>query len=139
MPDVGTDAVEPVGAVEGEAVDAVEPVGPRDTAPEPRRRFRLWPRTVRVRITAIATIAFAIALSAAAVGLVRFVHNELNDRIHETNQQQLNQLVAAAQQGTYPAPTPEARCVPVVGGLICPTNRYPSREGYYATSEIVRT
>ena len=39
-----------------------------------------------VRLTLVATLVFAIAFSAAAFGLVRVVHNNLVDRIEETNQ-----------------------------------------------------
>ncbi len=55
-------------------------------------RRRWWPQSVRVRLTIVATLAFAITFSAAAFGLVRLVHNNLVDRIEETNQQQLDEL-----------------------------------------------
>jgi signal transduction histidine kinase len=61
------------------------------------RRFHLWPRTVRARITVVATLAFAIAISAAAFGLVALVRTNLNDSIQATNQRQLNELQAAVQ------------------------------------------
>ena len=48
---------------------------PSDGAPAPS-----WPQTVRVRLTVVATLAFAIAISAAAFGLVRLVHNNLIDQ-----------------------------------------------------------
>ena len=58
-----------------------------------------WPQTVRVRLTIVATLAFAITISAAAFGLVRLVHSNLVDRIEETNQQQLDYLQAQIERG----------------------------------------
>lgn len=64
---------------------------------EPQRSFHLWPRTVRARITVVATLAFAIAISAVAFGLVSLVRSNLNDSIEATNQRQLDQLQAQLQ------------------------------------------
>jgi signal transduction histidine kinase len=67
---------------------------------EDLRPKRHWfPQTVRVRLTIVATLAFAVTLSIAAFGLVRFVHNNLVDRIEETNQQQLDYLQAQVASG----------------------------------------
>jgi hypothetical protein len=71
-------------------------VVPEDT-PAPKRRH-LWPQSVRVRLTVLASLVFAIALSAAAFGLVRVVHNHLVDRIHQTNNEQLDALAAQLQR-----------------------------------------
>jgi signal transduction histidine kinase len=82
----------------------------------PRRHF--WPQTVRVRLTVIATLAFAITLSAAAFGLVRLVHNNLIDRIQETNQHQLDELTAAVNRGDIQPPA-DGRvycCIPDAAG-----------------------
>ena len=57
-----------------------------------QRRRHWWPQSVRVRLTVVATLAFAITLSAAAFGLVKLVRTNLVDRIQETNQQQLDVL-----------------------------------------------
>ena len=43
-----------------------------------------WPQSVRVRLTIIATLAFAITITAAAFGMVRLVRTNLVDRIEET-------------------------------------------------------
>jgi signal transduction histidine kinase len=64
-----------------------------------------WPQTVRVRLTIIATLAFAITISFAAFGLVRLVHNDLLDKIAETNQSQLDELQAAVKSGDVGPPT----------------------------------
>ena len=46
------------------------------------------------------TLVFAIALSAAAFGLVQVAHNNLVDRIEHTNQAQLDALQAQRRTGT---------------------------------------
>ena len=66
---------------------------------EPKRRLRLWPQSVRVRLTVIATLAFAITISFAAFGLVQLVRTNLVDRIQETNQAQLDVLQGQIDQG----------------------------------------
>jgi signal transduction histidine kinase len=66
---------------------------------EEKRRRKWWPQTVRVRLTIVATLAFAITISAAAFGLVRLVHNNLVDRIEETNQSQLDYLQRQVDSG----------------------------------------
>lgn len=68
--------------------------------PEPHHRW--WPQSVRVRLTVVATLVFAIAMSAAAFGLVKVVHNNLVDRIEHTNQAQLDALQAQLEHGTDP-------------------------------------
>jgi signal transduction histidine kinase len=73
-----------------------------DDAIESRRSW--WPQTVRVRLTIIATLAFAITISLAAFGIVRLVHNDLLDKISETNQSQLDQLQAAVDRGDVKPP-----------------------------------
>jgi signal transduction histidine kinase len=66
---------------------------------ETPRRPHWWPQSVRVRLTVVATLAFAITLSAAAFGLVKLVRTNLVDRIQETNQQQLDVLQAQINRG----------------------------------------
>ena len=73
-----------------------------DEEPTPSRRW--FPQTVRVRLTIVATLAFAITISIAAFGLVRLVHNNLVDRIDETNQQQLDELQARFERGELQPP-----------------------------------
>jgi len=66
---------------------------------------RYWfPQTVRVRLTIVATLAFAITISIAAFGLVRLVHNNLLDKIDQTNQTQLDDLEAAYKRGELQPP-----------------------------------
>ena len=76
---------------------------------ERHRRFHFWPRTVRARLTVVATLAFAVAISAVAFGLVALVRNNLNDSIEATNQQQLDslqtQLQAAIDRGDLQPPS----------------------------------
>jgi signal transduction histidine kinase len=74
----------------------------------PQRRW--FPQTVRVRLTIVATLAFAVTISIAAFGLVRFVHNNLVDRIQETNQTQLDYLEREVQSGALD-PKPRGFCV----------------------------
>jgi signal transduction histidine kinase len=105
-----------------------------------RRWRRFWPQSVRVRLTIVATLAFAIAISAAAFGLVRFVHANLVDRIQETNQQQLSELAAAIKRGdVQPPPDPKLFCgFDVYGQLRCFSN-FPHREGYQAAQREIQT
>jgi len=89
----------------------------RDEEAGPRRWW--WPQTVRVRLTVIATLAFAIAISAAAFGLVRLVHTNLLDRIQETNQNQLDELQAAVKRGELQPPPSGGElycCIPDAAG-----------------------
>src|SRR5690349_10125716 len=76
---------------------------------EPSTR-RWFPQTVRVRLTIVATLAFAVTISLAAFGLVRLVHNNLVDRIQETNQAQLDYLQKEVQSGALD-PKPQQFCV----------------------------
>jgi signal transduction histidine kinase len=108
----------------------------------PRRRFHLWPRTVRWRLTAVAALVFAITFSAAAFGLVRVVHNNLVDRINETNQQQLDALQAAVNKGTVDIPrdTANAFCYGVPGDpLVHCRPTPPQNQGIAAQREINTT
>src|SRR5258708_6559811 len=68
-----------------------------DEESPPKRRW--FPQTVRVRLTIVATLAFAVTISLAGFGLVRFVHNNLVDRIQETNQTQLDYLQRQVDSG----------------------------------------
>jgi len=105
-------------------------------------RRRWWPQTVRVRLTIVATLAFAITISAAAFGIVRLVHNELVDRIEETNQQQLDALQARIDRGelTPPADSRNATC-----GVDVRTNEFkcfinpPERDGYDTAQREINT
>ncbi|HLM19424.1 MAG TPA: ATP-binding protein [Acidimicrobiia bacterium] len=76
---------------------------------EVEHRRSWWPQTVRVRLTIIATLAFAITISLAAFGLVRLVHNDLVDRIQETNQAQLDALQERINRGEL-TPKPQQVC-----------------------------
>jgi signal transduction histidine kinase len=58
--------------------------------------------SVRWRLTLIATLAFAIAISAAAFGLVRVVHNHLGDAIKSSTQRQLDDAAADLQSRAGP-------------------------------------
>src|SRR6202023_3080734 len=89
------------------------PAGPAEA--RARRRLRVWPRTVRLRVTVAATLLFAIALSASAFGLVRVVHNNLVDRINETNQQQLYDLAVAVRNANIQPPPGPQRVVYAFG------------------------
>ncbi len=70
-----------------------------DEKSEPTRRW--FPQTVRVRLTIVATLAFAVTISLAAFGLVRLVHNNLLDKIDQTNQSQLDRLQSAYDRGEF--------------------------------------
>jgi signal transduction histidine kinase len=110
---------------------------------EPRRRFRVLPRTVRGRITVIATLAFAIAISAVAFGLVSLVRNNLNDSIQANNQRQLNQLQAAVQSAIdhgdlQPGPSRPVCGLGVDGQVHC-YQQAPQRDGYEAAQREVNT
>jgi signal transduction histidine kinase len=103
---------------------------------EPRRHW--WPQTVRVRLTIVATLAFAITLSAAAFGLVRLVRTNLVDRIQETNQQQLDDLQARVNRGEL-NPQPGRECVVVDGFVQGCRLTPPDRSGYEAAQREVNT
>jgi signal transduction histidine kinase len=117
---------------------------PDDVVERHRRRFRIWPRTVRVRITTIATVAFAITVSAAAFGLVRFVHSELTDRIHETNQQQLTELTNAVRNaisdGSLTPQNPHTVCFndPRTGQAVC-RQRFDPQPGFDSAIREINT
>jgi signal transduction histidine kinase len=104
---------------------------------ESTRPRRFWPQSVRVRLTVIATLAFAIAISAAAFGLVRLVRTNLVDRIQETNQQQLDDLTLAVNRGEL-QPPPEGGpiycCIPDAQGNLHFYRKLPAR-GNDAQSE----
>ncbi|HXY92052.1 MAG TPA: HAMP domain-containing sensor histidine kinase [Acidimicrobiia bacterium] len=86
-----------------------------------------WPRTVRMRITLVATLVFAIALSAAAFGLVRVVHNNLSDTIKSSAQRELDQLDPSNIQ---PAPG-DTEYLVVNGRIVGTVRRGPSPQDYY--------
>jgi signal transduction histidine kinase len=106
----------------------------------PRRWW--WPQTVRVRLTVIATLVFAITISAAAFGLVRLVHDNLVDRIEETNQSQLDELQAAVDRGELQPQTDSrnATC-----GIDARTGQFkcflvpPEHDGYDTAEREIRT
>jgi signal transduction histidine kinase len=100
---------------------------PDESAPPPRRHW--LPQTVRVRLTIIATLVFIIAISAVAFGLVRLVRTNLVDRIHETNQQQLDELQRKIDRGEL-NPKPESFCVVQPSGRVGCIDTPPSRSGY---------
>ena len=109
----------------------------------PRRRFRFWPRTVRWRLTLVSALVFAVAFSAAAFGLVRVVHNNLVDRIGETNQQQLDQLQASIDNGALNAPTrrdsPNAYCYFVPGDPLLHCRPTPPQNNGIAAQREIKT
>jgi signal transduction histidine kinase len=106
---------------------------------ESRRRW--WPQTVRVRLTVVATLAFAITLSAAAFGLVRVVHTNLLDRIEETNQTQLDDLQAAVDRGDLEPPSdPNVYCcIPGPDGRLHYYKNRPSQGDVEAAQREIRT
>jgi hypothetical protein len=107
------------------------------TDEETPRRRRWWPQSVRVRLTVVATLAFAITLSAAAFGLVRVVHTNLLDRIQETNQTQLDELQSAVRRGAL-QPPPVRECYQVPGGYLC-SQAHPDRSGVEAAQREIQT
>jgi signal transduction histidine kinase len=106
---------------------------------EPRRKW--FPQTVRVRLTIVATLAFAVTISLAAFGLVRFVHNNLVERIEETNQQQLDELQAAFDRGDLQPPADSRNATCYFDERLGPVCRLedPRRDGYETASREVRT
>ncbi len=110
-------------------------------AGEHHRRFHLWPRTVRARLTVVATLAFAVAIGAVAFGLVSLVRNNLNDSIQATNQQQLNQLQDAVQAAIDRGdlqPQPDQSCYQIGGVVRCYPNP-PRHAGYEAAQREINT
>lgn len=107
------------------------------------RRFHFWPRTVRARLTVVATLAFAIAISAVAFGLVSLVRTNLNDSIQATNQQQLNQLQSAVQRAIDRGEFQPQQSRPVCGlgpdGRVHCYQEAPRRDGYEAAQREVNT
>jgi signal transduction histidine kinase len=106
------------------------------------RERHWWPQTVRVRLTIVATLVFAVALSAAAFGLVRIVHNNLIDKIQQTQNSELTELATALKnnqdaagldegQTTYVCDPDTRRCVPV-------RDRPPQNDGYLETSRVIQ-
>jgi len=114
-------------------------------APESRerhRRFHLWPRTVRARLTVVATLAFAVAISAIAFGLVSLVRTNLNDSIQATNQKQLDQLQgqlqAAIDRGEFQGPRGGQQifcCVTGPDGQLHYYSAPPQRDGGYEAAQ----
>jgi signal transduction histidine kinase len=109
-----------------------------DVEPE-RARRSWWPQTVRVRLTIVATLAFAITITLAGFGLVRLVHNNLLDKIDETNQQQLDDLQQAFAHGDLQPPS-EANAVcgyDFRGRVVCYPASPSPRNGYEAAQREV--
>jgi len=102
----------------------------------PRRHW--WPQSVRVRLTVVATLAFAITLSAAAFGLVKLVRTNLVDRIQETNQHQLDNLAEQVRRGDL-NPEPGYQCIYVNGIPQGCRPTPPDRSGYEAAQREVDT
>jgi signal transduction histidine kinase len=102
-------------------------------------RHRWWPQTVRVRLTIVATLVFAIAIGLAGFGLVRLVHNNLLDKIDETNQQQLDDLQGLVDRGELQPPT-EANAVcgyDFRGRVVCYPAAPSPRNGYEAAQREI--
>jgi signal transduction histidine kinase len=113
-----------------------------DEADTEERHHWWWPQTVRVRLTVVATLAFAITISAAAFGLVRLVHSNLVDRIQETNQRQLDDLKAAFDRGDLqpPADSRNATCyMDERLGPVCRLEGPQQDDGVATASREVRT
>jgi signal transduction histidine kinase len=99
----------------------------------PRRTW--WPRTVRVRLTMIATLVFAIALSAAAFGLVRVVHNNLSNTIKDSAQRELDTLAPSDVQ-----PSPGETTLYVVNGqIVGAVRRGPDPHDFYEARKRFET
>jgi signal transduction histidine kinase len=109
-----------------------------EVAEEERPRRSWWPQTVRVRLTIIATLAFAITITLAAFGLVRLVHNNLVDRIQETNQAQLDDLQRRVNRGEL-SPEPGYECIYVDGIPQGCRPTPPDRSGYEAAQRQIDT
>jgi signal transduction histidine kinase len=103
---------------------------------EPRHWW--WPQTVRVRLTIVATLAFAITISLAAFGLVRLVHTNLVDRIQETNQAQLDALQAQIDRGEL-NPTSQQVCFQQPGRIPICQEQLPNRGDYEEAQRQVDT
>lgn len=104
----------------------------------PRRAW--WPRTVRVRLTFVATFVFAIALSAAAFGLVKVVHNNLVNKIESTQNAQLEELAAALEQNDAQANEYQRAYVLGIDGRFHPVRvPPPHREGYLDSRVVIQT
>jgi signal transduction histidine kinase len=111
-----------------------------DEEATPRRRH-WWPQSVRVRLTVVATLAFAITISAAAFGLVRLVRTNLVDRIEETNQQQLDDLQTKFENGDL-QPPPDHHvycCIPGADGQLHYYTQRQTQAGVEAAQREVRT
>jgi signal transduction histidine kinase len=96
--------------------------------------------SVRWRLTLIATLVFGVAISAAAFGIVRVVHDNLVDRIRETNNEQLDELAAQLQQSGQPESlnVPGAQVIHRDGIIYFQINgRPPPREAVYETRRKV--
>jgi signal transduction histidine kinase len=105
---------------------------------EEKQRHWWWPQTVRVRLTVIATLAFAITITLAGFGLVRLVHNNLVDRIQETNQQQLDALQAQIDRGEL-NPTAQQVCYFPPGREPVCQEQAPNRGDYEEAQRQVDT
>lgn len=112
-----------------------------DEVVDGERRRSWWPQTVRVRLTIVATLAFAITLSIAAFGLVRLVHSSLIDRIEETNQAQLDELAAKVQNGDLQPPSDPNLycCIPGPDGELHYFRQRPSQAGVEAAQREINT
>jgi signal transduction histidine kinase len=110
------------------------PVGPA------RRRW--WPQTVRVRLTIVATLVFAVALSAAAFGLVRIVHNNLIDKIQQTQNSELTELATALKNNQDSAGLDQGVtglvCDPDTGRCVPYRSPPPRNDGYLETSRVIQ-
>jgi signal transduction histidine kinase len=104
---------------------------------EPSLR-RWFPQTVRVRLTIVATLAFAVTISLAAFGLVRLVHNNLVDRIQETNQTQLDYLQREVQSGALD-PKPQQICLVQPGRAAICQEQLPDRGDFQEAQRQVDT
>src|SRR5262249_6982267 len=96
------------------------------------------PQTVRVRLTIVATLAFAITISLAAFGLVRLVHNNLVDRIQETNQAQLDALQRQINRGEL-TPKSQQVCFLQPGRVPICQEQLPNRGDYEEAQRQVDT
>lgn len=107
-----------------------------------QRQPRWFPQTVRVRLTIVATLAFAVTISLAAFGLVRLVHNNLLDKIEDTNQSQLDELQAAVDRGDLAPPSDPGQlycCIPGPDGKLHYFRNVQPQADYEQAQREIRT
>jgi len=89
-------------------------------------------------LTIVATLAFAITITLAAFGLVRLVHNNLVDRIQETNQAQLDVLQGQIDRGEL-TPKSQQVCFLQTGRVPICQEQLPNRGDFEEAQRQVNT